>query len=117
MCSGCNEEEENGGNGPTDPQDPLTLTYPSDGATFTVGETVTIKWTGNQDELSSIGVEFSTNGGIEYTQLATETLNPSETSFDWVVTSSHVTNQGVLRVVDYTNTDIQSYASNITVTQ
>ncbi|MFA4986096.1 MAG: hypothetical protein WC712_05885, partial [Candidatus Brocadiia bacterium] len=56
---------------------------------FTVGDTMTIRWTATTTVGNSATLEISRNYGVSWTTIATN-ISPKTTSFfDWVITSPH----------------------------
>jgi len=52
----------------------ITVTYPNGGETWTVGTTQTITWT-SQGSVGNVNIDLSTNGGTNWTNLVSNTVN------------------------------------------
>jgi hypothetical protein len=83
------------GSGPVDSPPSVSLTSPTGGERYTVGNTIRVQWSASDDKgLTSQKVEFSPDG-ISFSPIAT--LNGSARSFDWKV-PGWPTNEARIRV-------------------
>ena len=71
----------------------LTVTTPNGGEVYTVGQTVTLRWSGTAFP-DSVRIEYSTNAGATWTEIV---RNWQQTSYRWLVPNTPST-QCLLRV-------------------
>ena len=92
------------------PGKPLELVQPVGGETWHAGDTVTIQWKINDStKVSSVIIKLSTNNGMTYDFMITSagSVFPPQTSFPWVIDSSQVSDQCIIRVSDYNDPSIR----------
>lgn len=103
VFTGCKPEDP-----PTKPDttatDTLTLTRPTGGETFSVGETVTIAWTADREIAPAIGIRLSTDGGQTWNEISGGAIeDPNVNQFDWVPTADQASTQCVIWIYEYQN--------------
>ena len=96
-----------GGGSP--PTDSVTVTAPNGGETFDGGASTTITWT-SIGSFTTVGIDYSTNGGSTWTVITSSTANDG--SFGWTVPAT-ATTQGRVRVSGGAASDISN--SNFTI--
>lgn len=98
-----------GGGAP--PTDVITVTFPNGGETLTAGNVATITWTWS-GSFTTVNIDYSTNGGSTWTNIATGTTNDGSEA--WTVPSI-ATTQGRVRVSGGTATDMSNANFTISV--
>lgn len=93
------------------PTDQITVTFPNGGETLTGGGVATITWTWS-GSFSTVNIDYSTNGGSTWTNIATGTANDGSQA--WTVPST-ATTQGRVRVSGGTATDMSNANFTISV--
>ena len=93
------------------PTQQITVTSPNGGETLTAGTTATITWTWS-GSISTVNIDYSTNGGSTWTSIVTGTANDG--SHSWTVPST-ATTQGRVRVSGGTATDMSNANFTISV--
>lgn len=62
----------------------VAVVYPNGGEAFAPGDTVTIQWTAtDNDQVSTVDIYYSENGGTDYTLIADG--EPNDLEYDWVL--------------------------------
>ncbi len=89
----------------------VTVTYPNGGETLTAATSVNITWT-STGSISTVDIDYSTNGGSTWTSIVTGTANDG--SHAWTVPST-ATTQGRVRVTGGTATDMSNANFTISV--
>ena len=97
-----------GGGGPVDV---VTVTAPNGGESLASGASVNITWTWS-GSFTTVNIDYSTNGGSTWTNIATATANDGTQS--WTVPAT-ATTQGRVRVSGGTATDMSNANFTITV--
>ncbi|NUN07635.1 MAG: T9SS type A sorting domain-containing protein [Ignavibacteriaceae bacterium] len=77
----------------------LTLTSPNGGEGFIIGASKNITWTSTI--INQVNLQYSTNGGTNWTNIATG-LNAASGTYNWTVPNAP-TSQALVRVVDVDN--------------
>jgi Developmentally Regulated MAPK Interacting Protein. len=101
LCLSC----DNGSN-PATPSKPLEIIQPKGGESYTVGQTVDIKWRINDlTKISSVMVKLSTNNGKTFPVVLVGSLSipPDSTSVSWTPLSDQVSTQCIVKVYEYNN--------------
>ncbi len=91
------------------PVDAVTVTAPNGGETLTVGASTNITWT-STGSFTTVNIDYSTNGGTSWTNIATGTANDGVQA--WTVPNAPTT-QGRVRVSGGTATDMSN--ANFTI--
>ncbi|HEX7796105.1 MAG TPA: Calx-beta domain-containing protein, partial [Vicinamibacterales bacterium] len=91
----------------------LTVTSPNGGEIWTVGTSVTVRWTSNLPTSENVRIELSTNNGTSYSVIRSSTTNDGAQSF--TVQSSWRSTQARIRVSWLANTSVND-ASNANFT-
>ena len=90
----------------------LTLLEPNDGADWTIGDPVTVKW--SSQGLHYVTVELSRNGGSTWTETLLNAGNASASSVNWTVTGPESGDVHV-RVRTPSETGLEDRATKITI--
>jgi hypothetical protein len=98
------------------PSDPLEIIQPKGGETYTVGQTVEIKWKINDfSQILSVAVQLSTDNGKSITYLADHSISSETTSFSWTIQTDQVSNQCFVKVYEYNDKSIYAKSGIFTV--
>jgi hypothetical protein len=103
----------------------IVISYPTGGETFKVGNTVTIRFKACADKVSSLRFKLSADNGASFGDMLTGSVNPSLTSFDWVVGSepgpdapfAYPSSTCILQIRDYTGAPYWANTGVFTVSQ
>ena len=95
---------------PSEPS--LTLTAPGDGATWVIGDPVTVKW--NATGLHYVTVDLSRDGGTTWTEILYNAGAASAGAVNWTVTGP-ASGDAHVRVRTPTPTGIEDRATKITI--
>lgn len=111
LCLGALCEDDDNGNGPTDPcagTTELTLVEPNGGETLSAGEAVEIKWCYPDPwDYGKIRIFATTDNGLSFPEIATEGATAGYpiphpgTSFSWTIPADFAGKQVILKVEDY----------------
>jgi hypothetical protein len=92
----------------------VTVTSPNGGEVWTVGTSVTVRWTSNLATSENIRIELSTNGGTSYSVIRSSTANDG--SMNFTVQAAWRSSQARIRVSWVTNTSVNdSSNANFTI--
>jgi hypothetical protein len=98
--------------------DAFALLYPIGGETFIVGDEITIQWQANPSIISSVVVELSIDGGINYEYISLGSIGPNDaTSYAWTPTINNLGNNCKIRISDYSNQSIKCISETFTIKQ
>ena len=100
------------------PLKPLEIIQPKGGETYTVGQTVEIRWRINDlSKILSVGVKLSTNNGKLYTPiLFPDHSFPSETTWvSWIIQSNQASAQCIVEVHEYNDVNLNDKSGAFTV--
>ena len=97
---------------PTPPR-PLALLNPvgGNGVILYVGDTVTVRWSvkniPDSNQVSSVGIRYSLDGGTTFpnTQFIDQSssVTPPDTTYLWTIDSTQISNSFVVKIYDYSN--------------
>lgn len=77
----------------------VTVVYPNDGEIFEPGDTVEIQWIAtDNDQVDSVSIYYSENGGSDYTKIAVG--EPNDSLYEWIAPSIE-SDSCLVRVVAY----------------
>ena len=106
------------GNGPNPVTKPLEIVSPKGGESYTVGQSVEIKWKINDaSKIGSVGITLSLDNGKTFSayDLELTSIYPPTTTFSWTIASDQVSDQCVIEVREYNDHSINDKSGAFTV--
>jgi hypothetical protein len=99
------------------PKQPLELLQPKGGESYKVNQTVVIQWQVNDTlHISTVGIRLSLDGGKSFPQFLGGISFPLTTnSYSWVVESSQISSQCVIKVFDYIDVSVSTVSGVFSV--
>jgi hypothetical protein len=91
----------------------INISSPSGGESWEVGSQQTITWDATNG-ISDVKIEYSTNGGANWTTLTNST--PNNGSFPWNIPNDPTTNNALVRVSDKDNSTVLNMSSPFSIT-
>ena len=65
---------------------PLTIEEPTEGASYRVGDDMTIRWTYNPDSVTRVlNINISPDNGVSYLTVGNESIPPEQETFQWTI--------------------------------
>jgi hypothetical protein len=107
------------GDKPVVEKKPLDLIKPAGGESFTVGTPVDIDWEINADNIGSVSVLLSNNGGLSFDiSLVTPSIPPATaTNLSWTPTAEQVGTDCMIKIYDYTDESKFDVSEKFTVAE
>jgi hypothetical protein len=100
------------------PIKPLEILQPKGGETYTVGQTVEIRWRINDlSKIPSVGVKLSIDNGKLYTPLLLpdRSFPPETTWVSWIIQSTQASAHCIVEVYDYSDESLYDKSGAFTV--
>lgn len=96
---------------------PLNLSYPNGDETFTVGDTVTVRWEANSQDVRLVVVQLYKSAGRDAPMDLTPAAIPvsEATQYEWVVDAAHVSDSCIVRVMDNLDNSLVDFSEVFTV--